>query len=1126
MLSLKIFRLAVILLLLSIMYVNADNSMRSELTASGRKYEESDCGGTVNDTTSCDCPDTGFECDCKKTNSCKGLSCIPIHQVCDGVAQCNDRSDESNCTCNSNQVRCGCIFQTNCTADAKCIDRRWYLLNGRKDCSDGSDEPCVASDSREDRCLFKLLHCSNRKLKDLAILHLRNNNDPNYKCWNVSRCTEDQSCRVYWRCVLVVGVSSGKHCTVFVENTNSLLQCNNGELIRGNQICSQDKYCGSMQTNNAFRCKPKPLYRCTQEYITISEHNLYDSDSNCADKSDLCFIGDLKCFRCLHSGELISLNQICDEIMDCRDFSDECLCRNQSTCLRYKASRLSCPPEMVIFIEENTCMWSRQACIEATLSNISSQAIISCAGNNQYQYGVKCDGNFECPYMEDDCGNCTNRPAVCDRKCWHIWWSRTKHCDGYPYSRDETTNIGIWTTTDGVYHFASLDTIIKPLNMSLYALFKIMNNTKVTNATLITDLARSGGVSESQVSDVIIRMVRATPGDFLRRVRRWMDFHKVFLPFCDSGFDEVNCTNRHYCKSGVLVSIDKSRVCDGKTDCDDGSDEPEGLCKSKLFYCVNKTPLFVDRERVEDGIKDCSDGSDECPENTYKSTIFSSQVDMIGNLFLRGAFWVMGFFALVGNFVVIVSNILKLKTFSKNAATVNSNGWLILNLATSDLLMGVYLLSIGIKGILFSGTYCYHDIEWRSSQSCSLLGATALLSSETSIFIMTIMTTQRLFIVYKPIAMRNVRFRFTFVPTVVAWGLGLLGVFIIIKWGSVSLNGGLVKGGLYYHLNLATSDLLMGVYLLSIVIKGSLFSGTYCYHDIEWRSSQSCSLLGATALLSSETSIFIMTIMTTQRLFIVYKPISMRNVRFRFTFVPTVVAWGLGLLVALIPLLRNASGYFTIAVWYPNKFYKTNEISRLNMIKLATRMTNTSPASWEHTKDIVSQKVPLFKIHRDVHYYGFTSVCMPKLFLHIGEETWEYSISIITINFVLFLYMLVGYIVIYKKSTKMAPPSAADARKQSMQNRIFRLIVTDFLCWIPICIMVYISLSGVKIDRVVYATSAGILLPLNSALNPLLYSQVISSRVYSLYTYVVQRWQTSYTPPNPPEITMDQLNEN
>uniref|UniRef100_UPI000EF523DB low-density lipoprotein receptor-related protein 2-like n=1 Tax=Ciona intestinalis TaxID=7719 RepID=UPI000EF523DB len=343
-----------------------------------------------------------------------------------------------------------CIFQTNCTADAKCI-YRWNVLDHDKQCSDGSDEPCVVSYSSEGFCLFNLLQCPNRKLKDLAIIHLRKYKYDVYtlpilylrkydvythhRCWNVSRCTEDQSCGdVYWRCVMMAFVDLRKHCTALLAETNSLLQCNNGRLIKGNQICYQDDSCGSMQTNNAFRCKPKPLYGCTQEYITISEHNLYDSDSNCADKSDLCFIGDLKCFRCLHSGELISVNQICDEIMDCRDFSDECFCRNQSTCLRYKASRLSCPPGMVICIEENTCVWSRQACIEATIVNtVPLQERISC--DNIRGYGVKCDGIFECPYMEDECGNCTNRPAVCDQKCWYVYdWPGIKHCNGFPYS--------------------------------------------------------------------------------------------------------------------------------------------------------------------------------------------------------------------------------------------------------------------------------------------------------------------------------------------------------------------------------------------------------------------------------------------------------------------------------------------------------------------------------------------------------------------------------------------------------------------------------------------------------------------------------------------------------------------
>ena len=59
-----------------------------------------------------------------------------------------------------------------------------------------------------------------------------------------------------------------------------------------------------------------------------------------------------------------------------------------------------------------------------------------------------------------------------------------------------------------------------------------------------------------------------------------------------------------------------------------------------------------------------------------------------------------------------------------------------------------------------------------------------------------------------------------------------------------------------------------------------------------------------------------------------------------------------------------------------------------------------------------------------------------------------------------------------------------------MQKRIARIIFTDFACWIPICVMAYIRLSGIFLEPIVYQISAVLLLPINSALNPILYSSL------------------------------------
>ena len=56
---------------------------------------------------------------------------------------------------------------------------------------------------------------------------------------------------------------------------------------------------------------------------------------------------------------------------------------------------------------------------------------------------------------------------------------------------------------------------------------------------------------------------------------------------------------------------------------------------------------------------------------------------------------------------------------------------------------------------------------------------------------------------------------------------------------------------------------------------------------------------------------------------------------------------------------------------------------------------------------------------------------------------------------------------------------------------MFRIIATDFCCWFPISVMALLSVGGIPISNTVYAVSAIILLPINSSINPIVYSSAI-----------------------------------
>lgn len=68
---------------------------------------------------------------------CKNGDCIPSERLCDGRADCRDKSDETEFECRRPEIRCHrkafrCSYGACVDGDAVC--------NGVRDCLDGSDE--------------------------------------------------------------------------------------------------------------------------------------------------------------------------------------------------------------------------------------------------------------------------------------------------------------------------------------------------------------------------------------------------------------------------------------------------------------------------------------------------------------------------------------------------------------------------------------------------------------------------------------------------------------------------------------------------------------------------------------------------------------------------------------------------------------------------------------------------------------------------------------------------------------------------------------------------------------------------------------------------------------------------
>ncbi|XP_076457550.1 G-protein coupled receptor GRL101-like [Babylonia areolata] len=238
-----------------------------------------------------------------------------------------------------------------------------------------------------------------------------------------------------------------------------------------------------------------------------------------------------------------------------------------------------------------------------------------------------------------------------------------------------------------------------------------------------------------------------------------------------------------------------------------------------------------------------------------------------------------------------------------------------------------------------------------------------------------------------------------------------------------------------FVIHLCVSDFLMGLYLSVIGVADRMFKDTFLWNDVSWRNSVACTVAGLFSFVSSEVSAFTICLITLDRFLVLHFPFSSVHFGQCSAHVACVLAWCSGVVLAFIPLLPLVN-------------------------------------NWQ--------------------FYRQKNICIPLPITRNDSPGHTYSFGVIVcLNFVLFLLIAAGQAFIYW-SVRVNSMSAGKSNKKSTDFTIARRLITvaisDFICWFPIGLLGLMAYNDILILSEVNVAMALLVMPLNSAINPFLYT--------------------------------------
>ena len=270
------------------------------------------------------------------------------------------------------------------------------------------------------------------------------------------------------------------------------------------------------------------------------------------------------------------------------------------------------------------------------------------------------------------------------------------------------------------------------------------------------------------------------------------------------------------------------------------------------------------------------------------------------------------------------------------------------------------------------------------------------------------------------------------------WIIGinaLCGNIFVIIWRRKSPQKNRVQDTLLT--NLAMSDLLMGVYMIIIASADIYFSEHFPMQSETWRSGITCRLAGAISIISSEASVFFVTLISIDRFICIRFPFTVHKLGKRSVTMTAFILWLFSLALGIIPSSLSGRDF---------KFYDNSHVCIGLPLALVERF-KTEELFERIEYDVGFEWYGV--IYNDKFSFNTTSIgSAPGLFFS--------SAVFLGLNCLCYFVICGCYVEIIRsvlKSSKQAKLNKEMKDQVRMTVKVAAIVATDFCCWFPVILL-------------------------------------------------------------------------